>query len=196
MLNRVLAFIMLILLSPLFLVIAVAIKLDSPGPVIFRQKRVGHRGKYFTIYKFRTMVVDMPDLPADRVAGNDSRITRVGQVLRRLSLDELPQLWNIIKGDMDFIGPRPALYNQDDLIALREKAGVHSLKPGITGWAQVNGRETVSVEEKVQLDRYYLENRSLKLDLTILYLTFFKSLKGADIYVQQPGSQKGRRLSG
>lgn len=196
MLNRVLALVLLVLLSPLLLVLAVAIKLDSPGPVIFRQKRVGYRGKYFTIYKFRTMVADMPDLPADQVAGNDSRITRVGQVLRRLSLDELPQLWNIIKGDMNFIGPRPALYNQDDLIALREKAGVHSLKPGITGWAQVNGRETVSVEEKVQLDRYYLENRSPILDLTILYLTFFKSLKGADLYAQQPGNEKGRGLSG
>ncbi|MFZ5652560.1 MAG: sugar transferase [Bacillota bacterium] len=182
MVNRLCAVVLLIALLPLFLIISIAIRLDSSGPVIFKQRRVGQYQKYFTIYKFRTMVVGMPDLPAAMVKEDDHRFTRVGKFLRRFSLDELPQLFNIIKGEMDFVGPRPALYNQDDLIALRESAGIHALKPGVTGWAQVNGRETVSVEEKVRLDEYYLNNRSLLLNLKIIFLTLFNSSQGKDLY--------------
>lgn len=185
MLNRVCAAILLVILSPLLLAVSLAIRLDSPGPAIFKQKRVGQHGRYFTIYKFRTMVVGTPDLPAALVEENDHRFTRLGKFLRRFSLDELPQLFNIIRGEINFVGPRPALYNQDDLIALREAAGVHALKPGVTGWAQVNGRETVSVEEKVRLDRYYLENRSWRLDLKIIGMTLFNSYRGKDLYASR-----------
>ncbi len=182
MLNRICAIILLIIFSPLLLIIGFMIRIDSPGTVIFRQKRVGRHGKFFIMYKFRTMVVGMPDLPSALVKEDDYRFTRLGKKLRRFSLDELPQFLNIIKGDMNFVGPRPALYNQDDLISLREKAGIHVLKPGVTGWAQINGRETVLVEEKVKLDEYYLRNRSLVLDLKIILLTLFNSSRGKDLY--------------
>lgn len=182
MFSRICAVLLFLILSPLFLFISVAIMLDSPGPAVFRQKRVGHQRRYYTIYKFRTMVVGMPDLPAAQVKEDDRRFTRLGRFLRRFSLDELPQLINIIKGEMNFVGPRPALYNQDDLIAMREACGLHAIKPGVTGWAQVNGRETVSVEEKVRLDQYYLENQSWLLDLKIFFLTLFNSSRGKDLY--------------
>lgn len=184
LINLLGAIIMLIVLAPVVILIAAAIRLDSKGPSLFRQRRVGQYGKYFIIYKFRTMVVGMPDLPAALVGEDDHRFTRVGKLLRRYSLDELPQLLNIIRGEMNFIGPRPALYNQDDLIALRERVGVHVLKPGVTGWAQVNGRETVTVEEKVRLDRYYLENRSWRLDMKIVFMTLFNSYQGKDLYAK------------
>lgn len=180
--SRIFAAVLFLILSPLFLFISVAIRLDSPGPAVFRQKRVGHHRRYYTIYKFRTMVVGMPDLPAALVKEDDRRFTRLGRFLRRFSLDELPQLINIIKGEMSFVGPRPALYNQDDLIAMREACGIHAIKPGVTGWAQVNGRETVSVEEKVRLDQYYLKNQSRLLDLKIIFLTLFNSSRGKDLY--------------
>jgi O-antigen biosynthesis protein WbqP len=180
--NRIITLLMIIGLLPLFLIIAAMVKLDSSGPVIFSQKRVGQQGRLFSMHKFRTMVVGMPDLPSDQVNETDSRITKVGRILRRLSLDELPQLWNVMRGEMNFIGPRPALYNQYELIAMRMEQGIDSLKPGITGWAQVNGRDSISLERKVELDHYYLQHRSWNLDLKILWMTVFKSAVGADLY--------------
>lgn len=183
--NTIGAAVLLILIIPLMAVIAVAIRVDSKGPAIFKQKRVGKDSKYFTLYKFRTMQVGMPDVPSDMVSKDDCRYTRLGKFLRRLSLDELPQLINILKGDMNFIGPRPALYNQDDLIRLRCEGGVNRLKPGVTGWAQVNGRDNISVEKKVLLDKYYLEKHSFFMDMKIIYLTLIKSVLGLDLYNEQ-----------
>lgn len=183
MYSRIAAIILLLLLFPLLLIISLAIRLDSPGPVIFKQKRVGQYRKYFTIYKFRTMVVGMPDLPSALVSEDDNRFTRLGRLLRRLSLDELPQLFNIVRGEMVFVGPRPALYNQDDLIVLREHYGVYALKPGVTGWAQINGREMVSIDEKVHLDYYYLQNHSLYLDIRIIFKTITNCFRGEDLYL-------------
>jgi O-antigen biosynthesis protein WbqP len=164
------------------LCIAILVKLDSSGPFIFSQKRVGRYGQFYQMYKFRTMVTGMPDLPSDQVGEADSRITKVGRVLRRLSLDELPQLWNVMKGEMNFIGPRPALHNQYDLNEMRSQLGISFLKPGITGWAQVNGRDSISLERKVELDYYYLQHRSWVMDIKILWMTVFKSAVGADLY--------------
>jgi O-antigen biosynthesis protein WbqP len=148
------------------------IKVDSAGPVFFAQKRIGKDNEEFFMFKFRTMRVDTPrDVPTHLFHNPQDYVTRVGKVLRKTSLDELPQLWNILKGEMTFIGPRPALYNQDDLIELRTKCGVHKLRPGVTGWAQVNGRDEISIEEKVLLDEYYYKNRSLNLDVKIIVKT-------------------------
>lgn len=163
---------LLLLLSPLFLVLAVLIRLDSPGPAIYRQQRVGRFGRLFTIYKFRTMVVGTPELATDQMQGKaGSYVTRVGRILRKTSLDELPQLFNILIGDMSFVGPRPALHNQFRLIQLRAERGVHQVRPGLTGWAQVNGRDEISDLEKAELDAYYVRSRSLWLDLVILLRT-------------------------
>lgn len=180
--NATGSFFLVVILLPVMALLAVAIRIDSKGPAIFKQTRVGKDNRYFMLYKFRTMHVGTPDLPSDMVPSNDPRFTRPGKLLRRLSLDELPQLINIIKGDMNFIGPRPALYNQYDLISMREKAGVHRIKPGVTGWAQVNGRDNILLERKVELDKYYLDNQSFLLDLKILWFTLVKSLGGKDLY--------------
>lgn len=161
----------LLVLSPILVVIAIAIKLDSPGPVLFHQRRVGRLQVHFEMVKFRTMRMGTPDLPTDQMAKFPSPVTRVGHFLRRTSLDELPQLWNVLKGEMSLVGPRPALYNQGALITQREATGVHVLLPGITGWAQVNGRDELAVPEKVAADRHYLEHFSFCLDLQILLRT-------------------------
>ncbi|MCL5779530.1 MAG: sugar transferase [Firmicutes bacterium] len=186
---------LLIILAPLMLLVAVAIRLDSRGPAIFKQTRVGQFDRFFTIYKFRTMHVGTPDLPSEMVQKDDRRFTRLGKFFRRLSIDELPQLFNIIKGDMNFIGPRPALHNQDKLIAMRKKAGVNRLKPGVTGWAQVNGRDNIPLERKVELDKFYLDHHSLVLDLKILWLTLVKSITGADLYGGKQVSSVKREIS-
>ena len=186
--ERFFAFLLICILSPLFVVVALLIKIDSPGPVIFKQKRVGQYGNYFTIYKFRTMKIDTPDLPSDKIDKNDQRFTRIGKILRRFSIDEIPQLFNIIKGDMSFIGPRPALYNQVELINLRKKEGIFALKPGITGWAQVNGRDNISIKEKVELDKFYLQHKSLLLDLKIIFLTFVNVITGSGLYSEKATS--------
>ena len=180
--SQFIAVIMSIALMPAFIVVALLIKLESKGPVIFKQKRVGQFGALFTIYKFRTMQVGMPDLPSDQVAETDHRFTGIGKFLRRFSLDELPQLWNVVRGEMNFVGPRPALYNLYDLIEWRSSVGVHKIKPGITGWAQVNGRDSIPLERKVELDQYYLLHHSWDLDMRILWMTLFKSAAGADLY--------------
>jgi len=174
MINRVIAFFLLIIISPMLLIIAVLIIIDNGFPVLYRQKRVGINNTHFLIYKFRTMQKDLPDIPTHKVKNPQLLYTKTGPVLRKLSLDEFPQLFNIVKGDMVFIGPRPALHNQDDLIELRTEANIHQLTPGITGWAQVNGRDELSILDKVIYDQYYLQNQSLSLDIKIIFLTVFK----------------------
>lgn len=169
--------ILLIILSPLFLIISIMIKVTSKGPVFFKQRRIGKDNNEFMIYKFRTMKVDTPDLATDKLVNAKSYITSIGNILRKTSLDELPQLINIFKGEMTFIGPRPALYNQYELIKLRTNAGVHALVPGVTGWAQINGRDHNDNFQKTELDRYYLDNKSSLLDLKILFMTVFKVLR-------------------
>lgn len=186
--NFTVAIVMLLILLPFMIIISIAIRLESNGPAIFRQKRVGKENNYFILYKFRTMHINTPDLPSEMLSSNDPRFTRLGKILRRLSLDELPQLINIIKGNMNFIGPRPALYNQEKLISLRMEVGVNRLKPGVTGWAQVNGRDNITNERKVELDRYYMENQSLIIHIKIIYFTIVKSLLGLDLYAEKADS--------
>ncbi|WP_051931692.1 sugar transferase [Clostridium sp. KNHs214] len=173
--------VLLIILSPLLLIIAMLIKLNSRGPVFFTQMRIGRKNNLFKFYKFRTMRVGTPNVATDKLGDAKSYITSVGKVLRKTSLDEIPQLINILKGDMTFVGPRPALYNQYNLKKLRTKAGVHALVPGVTGWAQVNGRDHNDDFQKTELDRYYLNHKSLKLDLKILFMTVFKVLRADGI---------------
>ena len=171
-LDVILSLIALIVLSPLFLLIALAIRLDSPGGVIFSQKRVGMHKKLFSIYKFRTMRSDTPhDVPTNDLAGSTSYITPVGRFLRMTSLDELPQLWNILVGDMAVIGPRPALWNQYDLLAQRDKYGANDVRPGLTGWAQIHGRDELEIDEKAKLDGYYVEHLSFGMDVKCFFGT-------------------------
>jgi len=154
------------------MLIAIAIRLDSEGPALFRQRRSGRGSREFVIFKFRTMAAGTPDLASHLIAGNAARrITRLGGFLRRTSLDELPQLINILRGDMSLVGPRPALFNQDDLIAMRQREGIDALRPGVTGWAQINGRDDIPMDRKVAYDRHYLERCSAALDLLILIRT-------------------------
>jgi len=176
MINKFIALLLQIVLSPILLITALIIIIDDGFPVFYRQKRVGINNTHFSIFKFRTMKNDLPDIPTHLVKNPDLLNTRTGSVLRKLSFDELPQLLNIIRGDMVFIGPRPALYNQADLIKLRTEANIHKLAPGITGWAQVNGRDDLSIPQKVNYDKYYLNNRSSFLNLKIIVLTAFKVL--------------------
>lgn len=159
------------------LAIAVTVKVSSRGPVLYWSDRVGIRNRIFSMPKFRTMRMDTPPVATHLLEDPDRFLTPVGGLLRKSSLDELPQLWSILKGDMSFVGPRPALYNQDDLIALRTRKGVHRIVPGITGWAQVNGRDTLPIPVKVDFDEYYLKNRSFMFDLKILWITFAKVLR-------------------
>jgi O-antigen biosynthesis protein WbqP len=161
----------LLVFSPVLLAVAIAIRLDSPGPVLFRQRRIGRGSSEFVLLKFRSMAVGTPDLATHLVAPGRVTVTRVGAFLRRTSLDELPQLWNILRGEMTLVGPRPALYNQYDLIALRQEAGVDALRPGLTGWAQINGRDEIPMEQKVAYDREYLARVSFVFDLEILVRT-------------------------
>ncbi|MDP4180637.1 MAG: sugar transferase [Bacillota bacterium] len=169
--------ILIILLSLLILAITLVIRLSSKGPVIFKQRRIGKDKREFNIYKFRSMYIDTPkDVPTHLLDKPDAFITPVGKILRKTSLDELPQLFNILKGEMSFVGPRPALYNQYDLIELREKEGVNKIRPGITGWAQINGRDELPIPVKVEYDKYYVKNYSFLLDIKIIFKTFFSVL--------------------
>lgn len=179
--QRIIAFLMLILLSPLFLVISILIKLESKGPVFFKQERVGKDNINFNIYKFRSMRIDTPDVATHLLSDPDIFITRIGKFIRKTSIDELPQLINIIKGEMLFVGPRPALYNQYDLIELRNDCRIDSLYPGITGWAQINGRDELDIEEKVELDEFYLKNKKILFDIKIVMLTIIKVFKSEGI---------------
>ena len=164
--DRFLAFIGLIVLSPLFLILIIAIKLDSSGPIFFRQKRVGIHKTHFEILKFRTMRTDTPkDMPTHMLKNPDQYITKVGRFLRKTSLDELPQIINILKGDMAIVGPRPALWNQYDLIEERDKYGANDILPGLTGWAQINGRDELEIPVKAKLDGDYVAKMSFGMDL-------------------------------
>ena len=172
----------IICLSWLFLLIVIAIKIGSPGPVFFRQKRVGIHKKYFQILKFRTMRIDTPhDMPTHMLANPDQYITRVGHFLRKTSLDELPQLFNILAGNMAVIGPRPALWNQYDLIKERDKFGANDVRPGLTGWAQIHGRDELEIEEKAKLDGYYVQNMSLWMDVKCFFGTIASVIRSDGI---------------
>ena len=160
------------ILSPVFLAVALAVFVEDGSPIFFKQKRVGVNYIFFNIFKFRSMKKNTPNVATHLLENPNSYLLRIGWVLRKLSLDELPNLINIIKGEMVFVGPRPALYNQDDLMALRVKAGVYKLKPGITGLAQINGRDDISIEKKVQLEQEYMYKRSILFDIKIIIKTF------------------------
>jgi len=168
---------LILILALLFLLLVLALRLTSVGPVLFRNQRVGKGNKLFTMYKFRTMQMDTPQVATHLLKEPDQFLTPIGKFLRRTSLDELPQLINVVRGEMSLVGPRPALFNQDDLIAFRTAGGVDALTPGITGWAQVNGRDELPIPEKVKLDEWYLKNRSIWLDFKILGMTVFKVIR-------------------
>jgi len=168
--------VLLLLLLPIIM-LSVLVKLTSKGPVLYWSDRVGKNNAIFKMPKFRSMKVDTPVIATHLLANPKSVLTPVGDFMRKYSLDELPQLWCILKGDMSFVGPRPALFNQDDLIALRTGKGVHELMPGLTGWAQINGRDELPVPQKVDLDVEYMEMRSFWFDLYILWLTLLKVVK-------------------
>lgn len=167
------------ILSPVILGTVLAVKLTSPGPVLFRQQRVGRGKRLFDIYKFRTMRTDTPNLPSHMINANEW-LTPVGAVLRRFSLDELPQLWNILRGDMSVVGPRPALWSQFNLVAARDEVGANDVRPGLTGWAQINGRDEISIEEKVALDGEYVRRRGVLFDIRCFIGTFSK-LSGSEV---------------
>jgi len=162
---------------PVMLLVYVAVKLTSPGPALYWSDRVGRQNALFRMPKFRSMRIGTPAVATHLLTDPSAHLTPIGSFLRKSSLDELPQLWSILTGDMSFVGPRPALFNQDDLIALRTEKGVHELTPGLTGWAQVNGRDELPIPRKVALDEVYLRERSLWFDLRILWLTFVKVLR-------------------
>jgi len=166
-----LTLILLLILSPIFIIIFIIIYLEDGFPIFFTQKRVGINYTYFKIYKFRSMKKNTPNVATHLLENPDQYLLKIGKFIRKTSLDELPNLINIIKGDMTFVGPRPALYNQDDLMALRVYSGVAKLKPGITGWAQINGRDEISIEEKVKFEQEYLKRKSFLFDLEILFKT-------------------------
>lgn len=188
LLDIIVSFMGIILLLPFFLVLIIVIKIDSPGPALFKQKRFGIHNKYFYMLKFRTMRVNSPeDIPTHLFENSDIYITRVGKFLRKMSLDELPQIWNIFIGKMSIIGPRPALWNQWDLIKEREKYNVNSIRPGLTGWAQINGRDEISIEAKAKLDGEYFRELGLWMDLKCLYGTVKRVIKG-------DGIVEGKRL--
>lgn len=178
----------LIILIPVFLIISIAIKIESKGPIIFKQKRIGKGKKYFTIYKFRTMRSDTPkDIPTHMLKNANGCITKVGNILRKTSLDELPQLVNIFKGDMSIIGPRPALWNQDDLVKERDKYHANDIRPGLTGWAQVNGRDELEIPVKAKFDGEYVEKISFWFDIKIFLKTIINVFKHEGIV---EGSEK------
>lgn len=182
LMDIVLSLFGLIVLSPVFLIIIVAIKLDSKGPVLFKQKRVGIHKSHFYILKFRTMRIDTPkDIPTHLLDNPDQWITRVGRFLRKTSLDELPQIWNILMGQMSIIGPRPALWNQYDLIEERDKYGANDVPVGLTGWAQINGRDELPIEVKAKLDGEYAQNIGLKMDLKCFLGSIVSVLKSDGI---------------
>ena len=178
-------------LSPAFIATAIAIKLDSKGPVFFVQKRVGKDKKHFNMYKFRTMRTDTPhDMPTHLLKDPDAFITKTGKFLRKSSLDELPQLLNIIRGDMAIVGPRPALWNQDDLIAERDKYGANDIRPGLTGWAQVNGRDELEIPVKAKFDGEYVEKMSLIFDIKCIIATALQVVKHEGVVEGGTGSME------
>ncbi|MGE7982532.1 sugar transferase [Solibacillus sp. NPDC093137] len=183
--KRVLDFILSLIAIFVFavpmLVVAFAIKIDSKGPVLFKQHRSGKNRELFQIYKFRSMYIETPNVSTENLGDPSIYITPVGKFIRKTSLDELPQLFNILKGDMSIVGPRPALYNQYDLIKMRDEANVNIVRPGLTGYAQVMGRDFISDIEKVKYDKYYIENQSLFFDLKIIWTTFFNVIRSEGV---------------
>ena len=183
----------IIILSPLLLILCIAIKLDSPGPIFFTQKRVGIHKTYFQIYKFRTMRTDTPkDMPTHMLANPEQYITKTGRFLRKTSLDELPQIFNIFKGDMSIVGPRPALWNQDDLVAERDKYGANDVTPGLTGWAQINGRDELEIDVKAKLDGEYVKKYGFTMDVRCFFGTFLSVLRQDGVVEGGTGSMKGK----
>ena len=182
--RRINLLLALLLIPPItipFLIIAVLVRVTSSGSVIYWSTRMGRNNKTFKMPKFRTMRLNTPDIATHLIENADQFVTPIGRILRKTSLDELPQLWSILKGDMAFVGPRPALYNQDDLIVLRTQKDIHRLTPGVTGWAQIHGRDDLPIPEKVEMDFYYIRNRSTALDLNIIWHTFFTVFKSKGI---------------
>jgi O-antigen biosynthesis protein WbqP len=187
--DIILSFLGLVILSPVFLILIIMIKLDSKGPVLFKQKRIGIHKTHFYILKFRSMRIDTPkDMPTHLLENPDQWLTKIGRVLRKTSLDELPQIINILKGEMSIIGPRPALWNQYDLIEERDKYGANGVPVGLTGWAQINGRDEISIEEKSRLDGEYVEKMGMKIDL-ICFLGTITKVVSSEGYVEG-GSDK------
>jgi O-antigen biosynthesis protein WbqP len=179
--DVLLAFPLLLVLLQLLLALALLIKATSKGPVLYWSSRVGKNNKLFQMPKFRSMRINTPQLPTHLLSDPAIYLTPIGSFLRRTSLDELPQLWSILAGDLSFVGPRPALFNQDDLVALRTERGIHVLVPGLTGWAQVNGRDELPIPVKVQFDYEYLQRRSFRFDLQIIGMTVVKVVRGEGI---------------
>lgn len=177
LLDIILSLMGIVILALPMLIVAIIIKIDDPGPAIFKQKRVGKNKKLFWLYKFRSMKVSTPDIPTHLLENPDEYIIKVGKFIRKTSIDELPQLFNILKGDMSIIGPRPALWNQDDLIAERDKYGANDVRPGLSGWAQINGRDELPIDVKAKLDGDYVKNISFGFDLKCLIGTVSSVLK-------------------
>ena len=191
--DLVLALAGCVILSPLFLILIIAIKLDSKGPVFFKQKRVGIHKQHFNILKFRTMRIDTPkDTPTHLLENPQQWITRVGKFLRKTSLDELPQIINILKGEMSIVGPRPALWNQFDLIAERDKYGANDVPVGLTGWAQINGRDELEIAVKAKLDGDYVKHIGFWMDLKCFVLTIFRVLRSEGVVEGGTGSTKAK----
>lgn len=172
--DLILVFFFSIFLCLPLLLLSLIVRLTSQGPALYWSQRVGRNNDLFLMPKFRSMRIDTPAVATHLLLEPDQWLTPIGSFLRKSSLDELPQLWSILKGDMSFVGPRPALYNQDDLIVLRTQAGVHTLRPGLTGWAQVNGRDELPIPDKVKLDSEYMKRQAFWFDIFILWLTFLK----------------------
>ena len=194
--DRILGGIGLVVLSPVYLGIILAIKAEDgiKAPVFFSQKRIGIHKTYFQLYKFRSMKVDTPhDQPTHLLENPEQYITKVGHFLRKTSLDELPQLWNIVKGDMAVIGPRPALWNQDDLIAERDQYGANDVKPGLTGWAQINGRDELEIEYKAKLDGDYVRKMGPLMDIRCFFGTIFSVLRSDGVVEGGPGAMKKKK---
>lgn len=177
LIDIVISFIAIIVLLIPFVLISLLILITNPGPVFFRQKRFGKNKKMFKILKFRTMKVDTPDLPTDKIKNPEQYITRIGRILRKTSLDELPQVFNIFVGQMSFIGPRPALWNQTELIKLRDRVGANDVRPGLSGWAQINGRDEIPEKKKAELDGEYVKKLSFWFDIKCFFGTFIKVFK-------------------
>lgn len=196
LLDFIFSLIAVIIFSPLFLLLMILIKLDSRGPIFFKQKRVGIHKNNFYIHKFRTMRIDTPkDMPTHLLKNPELYITRVGKILRKTSLDELPQLFDVLIGKMSLIGPRPALYNQYDLIKERDKYKANDIRPGITGWAQINGRDELEIPVKAKYDGEYVEKVSLFFDIKIFFLTFIKVLKHEGIVEGNQKNKNGKKIS-
>ncbi len=181
MLSRLFALLLLILFSPIFILVSLAILIEDGFPIFFTQKRVGINYTFFNIYKFRSMKKNTPNVATHLLENPDQYLLKIGKLIRKTSLDELPNLINIIKGEMVFVGPRPALFNQDDLMEFRVAKGVSKLKPGITGWAQINGRDEISIQEKVRLEQEYMNRMSILFDIEIIFKTFTSVLRSKGV---------------